>query len=187
MRKTTKYLCTKYQGFTLCICQLHVINIDYIHHIYCTKLENRKINIFLADDDEDDRGFFEEAISNLKINCNLIMVDDGEQAIEYFKNIKVIPEFIFLDINMPFKDGLECLKFINEQYPSRKCHIIILSTSIADKDVDFSYKHGASAYIQKPGSFFELIKHLDYCINNLSVYPDRDNFILRALPAFKRL
>ncbi|MES2763598.1 MAG: response regulator [Bacteroidota bacterium] len=141
-------------------------------------MKDRKINIFLADDDEDDRGFFQEAIITLNVNSDLKMVDNGDKAIKYFKTTKMMPDFIFLDINMPFKNGFECLRSIKELYPANAYHTIILSTSIAEKDINLSYELGASAYIQKPGSFLDLIKYLDHCLNKLDFSIKREDFLL---------
>lgn len=139
-----------------------------------------KIHIFLADDDEDDRDFFQEAITNLPINYSLDMVDNGEKAVNYFKNSKIVPDFVFLDINMPIKNGFECLMDIKKIYPTNNFHSIVLSTSISFEDVDSGYNLGASAYIQKPGSIKELTQYLDYCINKLSFLPKREDFILNS-------
>ena len=138
----------------------------------------KKLNIFLADDDEDDRGFFQDALSEINKNCNLIMVDSGEKLINYFKANNPLPDLIFLDINMPIKNGLECLKFLKETQPPDKFHVVMLSTSITPKDIETSYKLGASVYIQKPGSFSELVSYLDYCVNELCNLHDRPDFVL---------
>jgi CheY-like chemotaxis protein len=144
------------------------------------KLEDKKLSVFLADDDEDDRDFFQEAIKTLNIQSDLIMVDDGGKALNHFKSLEAAPDFVFLDINMPVKNGFECLKFIKESHPENSFHVIILSTSVAEKDVNLSYELGASAYIQKPGSFLQLTRYLDYCLNRLHFSPKREDFLLNT-------
>ncbi|MES2516339.1 MAG: response regulator [Bacteroidota bacterium] len=143
-------------------------------------MTSKELHIFLADDDEDDRDFFQEAIKKLNKQNSLVMVDNGEKAIRHFKSIKSAPDFVFLDINMPVKNGLECLKFIKEFYPGNNFHVIILSTSVAEKDINLSYELGASAYIQKPGSFLELTRYLDYCLNELQFSLKREDFLLNS-------
>jgi CheY-like chemotaxis protein len=143
-------------------------------------LKKKNLNVFLADDDEDDRDFFQEAIKKLNIGSSVIMVDDGEKAIRHFKSVKTMPDFAFLDINMPVKNGFECLKYIKELYPGNNSHVIILSTSVAEKDINLSYELGASAYIQKPGSFLELTQYLDYCLNELPFSLKREHFLLNS-------
>jgi CheY-like chemotaxis protein len=67
--------------------------------------------IVLADDDEDDRQFFEEALSDVHPNAVLTTAKDGEELIFILKNYHT-PELIFLDLNMPRKNGIECLREI---------------------------------------------------------------------------
>ena len=61
------------------------------------------IHILIADDDEDDRAFFNEAINELKMNSKLTMFNDGKDLMEYLQlpDIK-LPHILFLDLNMPF-------------------------------------------------------------------------------------
>lgn len=105
------------------------------------------------------------------------MVDNGDKVLHYFES-NPLPDFAFLDINMPLRNGLECLKLIKSRYPHQPFKIIILSTSANEKDILLSKELGASAYIQKPGSFSELVYYLDYCLKSLSLEVNTDNFFL---------
>ncbi len=132
----------------------------------------------MADDDDDDRGFFQDALAEINTKCNLVMVDSGDKLVNYFKAGNPLPDIIFLDINMPVKNGLECLKYLKETHPSDEFHVVMLSTSVTLKDIDTSYELGASLYIQKPGSFNDLVSYLDYCINDLHQVHERCDFLL---------
>lgn len=145
--------------------------------IFALILTIRKINILLAEDDEDDRIFFQDAITEIGNNFHVSMVDNGDKVIDYFKT-NPFPDFIFLDINMPLRNGLECLKLLRNLYPGNTAHTIILSTSANEKDILISRELGASAYIQKPGSFSELVAYLNYCLKSLSLEVNKDNFFL---------
>ena len=138
------------------------------------------LKIFLADDDEDDREFFSEALISVHPNCELVMVSNGEKAINFFRESDYVPDFIFLDINMPKKNGLECLKFIKNRYPDGKFHVVMLSTSSAANIVDMSYQNGASIYIQKPSRFNELVKYLKYCIVEMKTSESKEDFVLNS-------
>ena len=71
------------------------------------------INILLADDDVDDCLFFEKVLKEISIKTNLSIVNDGEQVVAYLlKNMAKLPDVIFLDLNMPRKNGFECLSII---------------------------------------------------------------------------
>lgn len=139
---------------------------------------SRQLKIFLADDDDDDREFFHEALNSIDFNCELITVNNGEKVINFFSGNHPLPDLIFLDINMPKKNGLECLKFIRSTHPTGNFHIIMLSTSSATSIVDMSYRYGASIYIQKPSRFKELVMYLNYCISELKSACPRRDFLL---------
>jgi DNA-binding response OmpR family regulator len=141
-------------------------------------LKHQHISIFLADDDDDDRDFFKDAIKELGADFKLVMVDSGDKVIDHFNHKNPLPHFVFLDINMPVKNGIECLKFIKEKHPGNNFHVIMLSTSLADKDIKQSYNYGASIYIQKPGNFSHLVTYLEYCLHELDFSRDPDRFIL---------
>lgn len=142
-------------------------------------MNQKPLRIFLADDDEDDRGFFAEALESVHPHCDLFMVNNGEKAINFFRDGNIVPDFIFLDINMPKKTGIECLKFIRSMYPTNlHPYVIMLSTSSSINVVDMSYEHGATMYIQKPGRFNELVRYLKFCLLELNSSPAREHFLL---------
>lgn len=115
--------------------------------------------ILLAEDDEDDRQFFKEAIERVKLNTVLEMVNDGVYLIEYLRNNpEKRPHLIFLDLNMPRKDGFECLYDIREVLGLKDLPIAIYSTSNAAQDMEESFKRGANIYIRKPNDFDMLQK-----------------------------
>jgi CheY-like chemotaxis protein len=116
--------------------------------------------ILLAEDDEDDRQFFKEAIERMKLNTLLEMVTDGAYLIEYLKNNpEKRPHLIFLDLNMPRKDGFECIKEIRNNLGLAELPIAIYSTSNAPVDMEEAFRLGANIYIHKP-SDFEMLKRI---------------------------
>jgi len=148
-------------------------------------LKDNKIKIFLAEDDDDDRDFFNAALDSLQSEVELITVNNGEQVINFFKSQSTLPDLVFLDINMPKADGIECLKYIKKMYPNNDLPVIMLSTASSDKVIELSYQHGASIYIEKPSQFKHLITFIDYCIHELKNAPVDAEFVLnRRLKAF---
>lgn len=127
-----------------------------------------RLNIFLAEDDEDDRDFFKKALVSLSTEHNLTVVNNGEEAIDLLKNGDIHPDYIFLDINMPKIDGLGCLQFIKQNFPGHTFPVIMLSTAFTTDVSNQCYQHGASVYIQKPARFDELKDVLRYCIPELT-------------------
>ncbi len=124
------------------------------------------IHILIADDDEDDRAFFNEAINELKMNSKLTMFNDGKDLMEYLElpNIK-LPHILFLDLNMPFKNGFECLKEIRANNRYKDVSIAIYSTSSSEKDIEDTFIEGANIYIKKPNDFTELKKIIKDVVN----------------------
>jgi CheY-like chemotaxis protein len=76
-------------------------------------MEMNQLNILLADDDTDDCVFFKDAITELSNTTQLTAVHDGDQLMNYLTdNLENLPHVLFLDLNMPRKNGLECLSEI---------------------------------------------------------------------------
>ena len=144
-----------------------------------------KYKILLADDDEDDRAFFEDALEELAILADLSTVNDGVQLMKiltYWKN-EMLPDVLFLDLNMPLKSGFECLTEIKSMPSLKSLPIVIFSTSYDIGTVDRLYAQGASYYICKPGDFSKLKKVILDAITladqNKLAQPSRENFVLQ--------
>lgn len=142
------------------------------------------MNIALADDDADDRMLFEEAIEEIEIETQLSLFKDGKQLMDYLlASPTALPEIVFLDLNMPIKNGMQCLKEIRMHDSLRELCVAIYSTSSSEQDIEETFVHGANIYINKPNSFEELKKAIEKVLRlnwqyHTSVL-DRDNFLLR--------
>ncbi|MGS0526331.1 response regulator [Zobellia nedashkovskayae] len=120
-------------------------------------MDTKLLNIALADDDEDDRMLFSEAIDEIGIRTKLSLFKHGQELMDYLTlpNI-VLPNLIFLDLNMPIKNGLQCLKEIRENPDLKDLCIAIYSTSSSEKDVEETFLNGANIYLNKPNNFVKL-------------------------------
>ncbi|MCC5906347.1 MAG: response regulator [Balneolaceae bacterium] len=142
------------------------------------------LRILLTDDDEGDRLVFKEIINEMGRNTIVQMVNDGNQLMDFLANGKnPLPHIIYLDLNMPNMNGLECLKQIRSNEKYNDISIAIYSTSTSEKDIEDSFLHGANIYIAKPGDYNELKQALTKSmaaahLNHNSAF-DRDNFVLR--------
>ncbi|RYJ40806.1 MULTISPECIES: response regulator [Flavobacterium] len=141
-------------------------------------------HLLLADDDEDDCLFFKEALDEIAISTDLLTVNDGVQVMNYLKNnVLNLPDVLFLDLNMPLKNGLECLDEIKNDERLENLPIVIFSTSLDNEIVNKLYQKGASYYIRKPGDFTKLksviAKALTIAPENNFKQPERANFILQ--------
>lgn len=145
----------------------------------------KPLNILLADDDENDRMNFKEALEESKMETSLISVNDGVALMEYLlKDDTELPALIFLDLNMPRKSGMECLKEIKSVAKLRNIVIAIYSTSSSEKDIEQTFFCGANVYMKKPNDFGKLKELLNKIVTSVNVYSDPPfniaNFLLKV-------
>jgi len=147
-------------------------------------MQNDYIHLILADDDEDDRLFFTDAFSELKINTRVNTFNDGVELMNYLnKEGSLMPNVLFLDLNMPKKTGIECLIEIKNNEKMSGIAIVIYSTSASEEDIEKTFVLGANIYIKKPDSFKKLKKILSEVVSINWQYHtnglNKDNFLLR--------
>ncbi len=147
-------------------------------------MDKEPLYILLAEDDESDRLIFKEAFAELKINTIVHTVNDGVQLMKWLnKESNRLPHLIFLDLNMPRKNGMECLKEIRSNKKLKDVFVAIYSTSDNEKDMEETFLNGANVYITKPGSFNKLKNVLEKAVVTAFQYQDqsmiRENFLLR--------
>jgi len=111
-------------------------------------------HIFLADDDADDKLLFVEAISDIDANINCIMTSNGQEALALLNVMDPLPDIIFLDVNMPVVNGLDCLKDLRATKRYSQVPIVMLTTS--SSEFIRAQAMGANLVLTKPPSFKEL-------------------------------
>jgi len=142
------------------------------------------LRIVLTDDDKGDRLLFKEIIKEMPEKTLVKTLDNGVQLMDYLNNNnKVLPDLLFLDLNMPQKSGMECLKEIRRNGEYDDMAIAIYSTSNFDKDIDQTFEEGANIYITKPSDFEELKKVLTKAVSFSRQEKDfgfnKENFVLK--------
>lgn len=143
----------------------------------------RKLNILLAEDDSDDRLLFEEALEELPLTFQLTTVYNGEELIEWLtRQGNNLPDVLFLDLNMPRKNGFAVLGEIKRNNNLQDLPVIIFSTANNVEMTKQVFKDAAHYYIRKPIDFQNLkaliYKALKLIADNNTPLPDRDNFVL---------
>ncbi len=146
-------------------------------------MQNDQIHILLADDDDDDCSLFKDAFEEIKIKTMVEVVNDGVELMDYLDRKDIIlPHVLFLDLNMPRKNGLDCLKEIKGMDHLKNMAVVIYSTSASEEDIEETFVKGANVYIKKPSDFGALKKILKEVITINWQYHtsglNRDNFLL---------
>ena len=147
-------------------------------------MDKNYIHIILADDDEDDRLLFTDAFDELKINTKVNTFNDGVELMDYLNaEDAVLPNVLFLDLNMPKKNGIECLYEIKRDDKFNDIAIAIFSTSSSEEHIEETFVQGANIYIKKPSDFATLKKVLSEVVTINWQYHtsglNKDNFLLR--------
>ena len=146
-------------------------------------LQNPLTTIMLIDDDMDDCKLFEEGLREIDPSVKLITAEGGIEAfLKLDEDSPNVPDFIFLDLNMPRKSGFACLSEIKLIDKLKDLPVIIFSTSLNMEVVDLLYQKGAHYYIRKPGEYDKLKKVILEAVTLISknklTQPTRDKFIL---------
>ena len=121
-------------------------------------------NLFLAEDDDEDIKFFTDIITDISPDIQISVAKNGIELMSLLETEKLLPDFIFLDLNMPIKTGFECLKEIRSSEKWKAIKIVILTTSSQREQVKEVYKMGADLYLQKPNSYSTFRDTLSKCL-----------------------
>lgn len=131
----------------------------------------QQLNILLADDDSDDCLFFKKALDDLQLSVQLTIVNDGEELMNYlFENSENLPDVLFLDLNMPRKNGFESLCEIKENEKLKNLPVVMFSTSFPrdpnyEKDMrEQLFRIGAYHFIRKTHDFRDLKKEIEIAL-----------------------
>lgn len=138
------------------------------------------MHILMADDDRDDFDILKEAVQR---TGEPLKVSYAANWLELWRFIiKTVPDILFLDINMPVKNGLECLQLLRQDRKYDEIPIIIYSTSVSQTDIDRAYEHGANYFIVKPNAIDDIAnmvkKICSMSKEALHAIPPREEFVL---------
>jgi CheY-like chemotaxis protein len=130
--------------------------------------ENPKISctILVADDDPDDRFLLSEAFQELQDTVEMHFVEDGEELMNYLycqgKDTDFAPcpqvDLVFLDLNMPKKNGRQALSEIKADKHLSRIPVIVWTSSSSEEDITFCLQAGADACYTKPARYEEMVE-----------------------------
>jgi CheY-like chemotaxis protein len=118
-------------------------------------------NIFIIDDDTEDQEIFMEAVREVDNTIQCFASTSGEEALRQLEHeVIVLPDLIFLDLNMPKLNGKQILQEIKNKNALKRIPVIMYSTSFAPRDIDEINRLGAVFHLLKPSRFNDLCKAL---------------------------
>ena len=113
-----------------------------------------------VDDDQEDREFFCDALREIDSTITCLVAGSGMDALSLLGELSVLPDYIFLDINMPMMDGKQFLKILKTIPEFRSIPVIMYSTSTDTREIKECYKLGAEDFLIKPHSYEKLVNDL---------------------------
>jgi two-component system response regulator len=127
--------------------------------------------ILLVEDNANDDLLTVRALKKHGFDQGLVVARDGAEALDYLfasgtysgRDELRMPRVILLDLKLPKVDGLEVLRRVRQNERTRHIPIVVLSSSIEERDLVASYELGANSYVRKPvnfDSFVEAMRHL---------------------------
>ncbi|MEO7263422.1 MAG: response regulator [Ferruginibacter sp.] len=147
------------------------------------KARHKTLNIYLADDDSDDRDIFRDALAESVSGINLELAINGKNLISLLESSNPKPDIIFLDLNMPLKNGFECLEEIRKNKELKSLPIVIYSTTSNPEQVKKTLIYGANLFWQKPSDFNSIKKMLHKILHmpfdNYLPKAKKEHFILK--------
>ena len=141
--------------------------------------------ILIVEDSPEDYEATARAFEKASVANTLQWCQDGDEALDYlFRRDRYAdpdeaprPGVILLDLNMPGTDGREVLAEIKQDEMLKKIPVIVLTTSIDERDIEACYQAGANSYVQKPVDlvgFIEAIQRLKDFWFEIVVLPKRE-------------
>ena len=138
------------------------------------------MHILMAYDDKDDFYIFQRAVQKA---CESLKISYAANWLELLRFIvKTLPDVLFIDLNMPVKNGIECLQLLREDRKFDKIPIIMYSTSVSKNDIDKAYSNGANYFIVKPNTIEDIADMIKKICSMgkdaLQTIPPREEFVI---------
>jgi CheY-like chemotaxis protein len=122
--------------------------------------------ILLVEDNPRDEALTLRALKKSNIVNEVVVVHDGVEALEYLLGEKTdaecemtaMPQLVLLDLKLPKVDGLEVLRAIRANGPTRRLPVVVFTSSSEEEDMIKSYDLGANSYVRKPVEFEQFLE-----------------------------
>lgn len=125
--------------------------------------QQRIRSVVFAEDDEDDQLYFKEVFREIDPGIHIVFVTDGirlSQLLQHF-----LPDLLFLDLEMPYKNGLQCLVELRENPVSTDLPVVVFSSTVQPANIQTAYEMGADLFLHKSSRYSEYADSLKKIIN----------------------
>jgi CheY-like chemotaxis protein len=112
-----------------------------------------QIEILLVEDNPNDAEMTLRALRRNNLVNRVHWVKDGAAALELLFSSEMRPKLVLLDLKMPKVDGIEVLRRLKAEEPTRALPVVVMTSSNEERDVVESYRLGVNSYIVKPVQF----------------------------------
>lgn len=130
---------------------------------------NEKIKFLIIDDDTEDCDFFCEAVNEVDASYDCLQMHNAEEALRELRaENHALPDFIFLDLNMPRMNGKEFLQEIKHDPVLKNIPVVVYTTSSSDKDIEDSKQLGAAYFLTKPSDFKAICREVAQITQRIS-------------------
>lgn len=139
------------------------------------------LNVLFVDDDSDESYLFNEALEQAGLTITLNRATNGNNLISYLHTNQTIPDLVIMDINMPYKDGVEALTEIRNDPRFAKLPLVIYSTNKNEKSINSCYEKGANLFVIKPNDFdgmLRVVKKIYSMDWKNPIQPSREEFVI---------
>ena len=132
------------------------------------------VEILLVEDNPNDRELMLRALKKNNLANHVVVTKDGEEALDFLfargpftsRNAAEAPKVVLLDLKLPKVDGLEVLRQIRSNEPTKLIPVVVLTSSREERDLVESYKLGVNSYVVKPVEFESFVQ----AVSELGLY-----------------
>ena len=123
------------------------------------------MTVLCIDDDVEDLEMFKEAVHSINPRVGCLLARDADNAVKFLSDAVILPDYIFLDINMPGMDGIQLLKHLRTYKEFGHIPVVMYSTTITHNDYSESIRYGAIGFIEKANTLKDMYFSLQKFIN----------------------
>lgn len=149
------------------------------------KTPERRKNIVLADNEAAERRLFQIILDESKLEVNLTMLSTGDKLLEMLRTTEALPDIIFLDIDMPLKNGIQTLAEIRSDHRLNKIPVIMYTNNLNEKTIDAAWYNRADYYVIKPSDIKQIQLIFEWLLANHTTHKQvrRNRFVINSLDA----